>query len=85
MMRIKLINGPLHGLDFPIEEGYGSEFLDFLDNNNGMVRRYRRTESAFFVKEWSNKEIYDQEMKADNTARSGQLREDDAHNESNGS
>lgn len=64
---IKLLNGPLHGMEWPGDE---REFIDLMENTTGKVRRYRRSDTAMFVKEWESKEEYDKEVHPDHPAGS---------------
>jgi hypothetical protein len=73
--RVKLVNGPLSGLEVETEN---PEFIDFLDSKDGKVRRYTRGNFAVFVKEWPDKETRDKEVFGDHTSGPGQLGEDDS-------
>lgn len=53
------------------------EFIDLMENSTGLVRRYRRSDTAMFIKEWASKEEYDKEVHPDHPVRPGQLGEDD--------
>jgi hypothetical protein len=59
-MKIKLINGPLHGME--LDSKKGDPYIVLLEKTTGKVRRYRRGDFAFFEKEWPSVDAYEKEI-----------------------
>lgn len=58
-MLLKLMNGPLHGLE--IDSRTVPPYVDLLDQSSGKVRRYSVHPFVMFSKEWSTMEEYRKE------------------------